>query len=232
MTAFGKSLDELEGELRPLLSALDGLRAAGDEEEVDALSRARAHITLAYAANSLFCMYLRTQGVDPATHPVADEITRVQEAFMRMRKVQAGLDAGHQKPPDRDRRKHIQAVKRSEAKLSALVLPEERDLVRALYDIRKRPRTAEGTAAEGGADSSDENDGLAHVRLTDEELTSMHRWEKVKEGRERKKQDIREMKVEKKKRKIEKEKEKKREKRKKAKKNKKAKAAASTGEAS
>ncbi|KAI0558188.1 nuclear nucleic acid-binding protein C1D [Gracilaria domingensis] len=129
---FSYALEQLQRTLRPMLSAIDSLRSAGNEEDLDPMSRARMHISLAYAVNSLFCMYLRTQGVDPATHPVAEEIARVQDAFMRMRKVEAGESTEHKPKPDRDRRKHIINAKKSAARLAALVFPEEDDLLLAL----------------------------------------------------------------------------------------------------
>ncbi|CAN8064815.1 unnamed protein product [Agarophyton chilense] len=131
-TKFSYALEQLQRTLRPALSAVDSLRSAGNEEDLDPLSRARMHIALAYAVNSLFCMYLRTQGIEPSTHPVAEEIARVQDAFMRMRKVEVGESTDHKPKPDRDRRKHIVNAKKSATRLAALVFPEEEDLLRAL----------------------------------------------------------------------------------------------------
>lgn len=139
LTKFSYAIEQLQRTLRPVLSAIDGLRSSSNEEELDALSRTRMHISLAYAVNSLFCMYLRTQGVDPATHPVAEEIARVQDAFMRMRKVEAGKSTSHKQQPKRDRRKHIANAKKSAARLAALVFPEEDDLLRALQGQPRRP---------------------------------------------------------------------------------------------
>lgn len=206
LTKFSSALDELEGGVRPVLAAIDGLRSTANDDELDAMSRARLHISLCYAANTMFCMYLRTQGIDPLVHPVVDEITRVQEAFMRMRKVEAGLSADHQPPPDRDRRRHIQNAKKSAAKLSALVLPEEGDLLRALYKRKKRQRVSdEDPDGEDGGDdgaSSVDDDDLAHVRTTKEDLEELQQMAKQKDEKEKKKderKDVHKKKKEKKK---------------------------------
>lgn len=175
LSKFSASLDELEGAVRPVLVAVDKLRAAASDDELDAMSRSQLHITLCYVTNVLFCMYLRTQGIDPLVHPVVDDITRVQEAFMRMRKVEAGLSADHQPKPDRDRRRHIEIAKKNAAKLAALVFPEEGDLLRALYRQKKRQRVTNLDSDEEDEEESDipepeDDDDLAHVRNTKEDL--------------------------------------------------------------
>lgn len=180
LTNFSSSLSQLETTIRPVLEALDDLRSSGNEDDLDAMTRARLHISLCYSANSLFCMYLRTQGIDPETHPVADEITRVQEAFMRMRKVESGQSADFQPPPNRDRRKHITKVKASEGKLSALVFPEEGDLLRALMNRTKLEKSNDGESGGNIGEDEDEedepaagDDELSHLRSTDQELTEL-----------------------------------------------------------
>lgn len=142
LSKFSHGLDQVEQTLRPVLKSLDELRASGNEEDLDSMSRARMHISLAYAVNTLFCMYLRTQGVDPATHPVSDEIGRVQDAFMQMRKVEAGLSVDHQRQPDRDRRRYYENMRRESQKLAGLIFPEEVDLLNAVRG-KKRKRGVE-----------------------------------------------------------------------------------------
>lgn len=201
---FSGSLREVEGAVEPMLLAIDGLRATANEDELDAMTRARLHITLCYTTNTLFCMYLRTQGIDPLTHPVADEMTRVQEAFMRMRKVEAGVDAGHQPPADRDRRRHIENAKVSEGKLRALIFPEEGQLLRALLNMKDRSKKKgnkkedeKKTDVEGeGAEIEIESDGdsMEHIRATEDEMQEMQddkakrdRKQELKESKKRSK---------------------------------------------
>lgn len=143
LSKFAEAVDELQKTLRPALSAVDALRASSNEGDLDAMSRARLHISLCYAVNTLFCMYLRTQGVDPSTHPVADELARIQEAFMRMRRVEAGLSVDHRRAPDRDRRRHIVNAKKAASKLGGLVFPEEAELVNALKQQKSKRKWEE-----------------------------------------------------------------------------------------
>lgn len=215
LAKFSASLDELEGGVRPVLAAIDRLRSTANDDELDAMSRARLHITLCYATNVLFCMYLRTQGIDPLVHPVVDDVTRVQEAFMRMRKVEAGLSADHQPMPDRDRRRHIQNAKKSAIKLSALVFPEEGDLLRALYKQKKRQRVMvndsedENGEADDVVEPDDDDDDLAHVRTTEEDLAELEDIVKKKKHKESKKKEVKEVEKKKKDKKRDKKKRKK-----------------------
>lgn len=154
---FSTSLDNFQKVVQPLLSALDTLRASGGEQDLDALSKARLHITLCYTVNTLFCMYLRTQGVNPMSHPVADEITRVQDAFLRLRKVEAGVSTKPKPKPKRDIKLHVAKAKLAVEKLSSVVFPEEVHLLNALRNSIKRKRFH----------STDDDEQSAH---TDEEM--------------------------------------------------------------
>lgn len=139
LAAFSSSLDALEGALRPVLAAVDELRNGGHEDDVPAMTQARLHITMSYAVNSLFCMYLRAQGQDPAEHPVVASITRVQDAFLRMRKVEAG--AGKDPVTEKKIRKRVvNNAEKSSAKLSNVLVPEESELAHALKGGKKRKR--------------------------------------------------------------------------------------------
>lgn len=155
LTKMSYAVDEVQKALRPVLSAVDSMRASSNEEELDAMTRARMHISLCYASNSLFCMYLRTQGIDPMSHPVAEELARVQDAFMRMRKVEAGLSAEPQPMPNRDRRRHIMNAKKSAERLSQVVFPEEHDLQLALQGAKKKQDEMKANG-ENGAGASDD----------------------------------------------------------------------------
>lgn len=197
LSKFSSSLDELEDTVRPVLTAIDNLRSAASDDELDAMSRSQLHITLCYTTNVLFCMYLRTQGIDPLVHPVVDEITRVQEAFMRMRKVEAGLSADHQPMPERDRRRHIETVKKNAAKLATLVFPEEGDMLMALYKQKKRQRVTNADSDEEnggneGCPEPDDDRDLAHVRNTKEDLDDYAEILKKKEEKSTKKRSRKE----------------------------------------
>jgi exosome complex protein LRP1 len=50
--------------------------------------RVKYDLFLSYSLNSLFWLYLRTQGVDPSKHPVKSEIERVREYTAKAKQVQ------------------------------------------------------------------------------------------------------------------------------------------------
>lgn len=161
VTQFSAELSRLQERLEPLLSALETLRAtpvATLDSEVDPLSRARLHITLCYTINSLFCMYLRTQGVDPLTHPVAERITNVQDAFLRLRRVEAGdHDSPNHGRPKRNYRESVAKAHIAAEQLAAVVFPEEAELIKALRNTRKRMRF-DTEEDDGGGDSEASNE--------------------------------------------------------------------------
>lgn len=162
MQSFSSQVMQLETTVQQLLSSLNEFESSGQKEQLDPMSTARLHITLTYTVNSLFCMYLRTQGIDPETHPVSDELTRIQQAFMRMRKVEAGQSADYKAPPDRDRRKHFEKLRKHEAALSVKVFPEEIDLVRALRNIQK--------AKKNQINHLQQDEQLNHVDLSEQDI--------------------------------------------------------------
>lgn len=139
LSAFSTELDQVEGLLQPLLATLDTVRTTPSEnkDDFDSLSLARLHITLCYTLNSLFCMYLRTQGVDPATHPIMEHIDRAQDAFLRLRKVEAGIDLKEDPKPKRDVKEYIARINLATEKLSLVVFPEEYELLRTLRGKEK-----------------------------------------------------------------------------------------------
>lgn len=81
LAAFDATLDDVEARLLPLLAA--------DRAEYTAslapLEAAKLNVSLAYAAHSLFYMYLRATGAAaPSQHPVRAELARVQQAYGRV----------------------------------------------------------------------------------------------------------------------------------------------------
>lgn len=159
LSAFSTSLDDLQKVVQPLLSLLDTLRTSGGEQDLDALSKARLHIALCYTVNTLFSMYLRTQGVDPMSHPVVDDITRVQDAFLRLRKVEAGVSTKPKPKPKRDTKVHIAKTKLAVEKLSAVVFPEEVDLLNAIKNSTKSKRFQSADEQSAGTEGKEEGSG-------------------------------------------------------------------------
>jgi hypothetical protein len=149
---FGEKLDALEAAIRQVLSALDELRANGGEDDVPPLVRARVDATLAYALSALFCMYLRTQGQDPSSHPVREEIGRVRAAYMRIHEVDSG-DKG------RPRKRGHAPLHSAESQLSKLLTDGERALHHAVNGATEES-TGKGNVKkfESSDDDVDRND--------------------------------------------------------------------------
>ena len=81
---FSAGISGLETLLAPLRdTAVEDLA-----EQLPPLDAARLHITLAYASNALFYMYLKTQGVPTSDHPVKDELRRIREYMGRLAKAE------------------------------------------------------------------------------------------------------------------------------------------------
>jgi exosome complex protein LRP1 len=57
-------------------------------EKLDIDDRIKYDLLMSYSLNSLFWLYLRTQGVEPSKHDVKSEIDRVREYFAKSKQVQ------------------------------------------------------------------------------------------------------------------------------------------------
>ncbi|KAJ9587619.1 hypothetical protein L9F63_018940 [Diploptera punctata] len=78
---FHESVDEI-GEF---------VRNACESNVYDKLSlddKVKYDLFLSYSLNTLFWMYLRTQGVDPLKHPVKNEIDRIREYNVKTKEIQ------------------------------------------------------------------------------------------------------------------------------------------------
>ncbi|GAA5994534.1 Sas10/Utp3/C1D family protein [Rhodotorula paludigena] len=89
LASLSSSLSTLEGALAPLLAKplddhLDGQ---------DPLVQARMQILASYVVHDLIWVYLKTAGVDPATHPVMAEIERLKGYFGKLKAAQSGAPA-------------------------------------------------------------------------------------------------------------------------------------------
>merc|ERR1719253_1428194 len=87
--ALEGSLTELEQELQPLFSTPLKALANG----LPALEAAKLNIVGAFAINTLFYIFLKTQGVDPEAHPVKQQLDRVKKYFKKIRDASADASA-------------------------------------------------------------------------------------------------------------------------------------------
>lgn len=155
---FSAKLDSLETALRPVLAALDDVRSGGSAEELPSIMQARVDATLAYALNAMFCMYLRTQGQDPSSHPVRDEIERVRAAYVRIHSLSAGEKGRPRK------RKHA-AIHAAEQELARVLSDGERCLHQAANG--KTHPAAEVGQRKTFSDASDDSDEEVAVSADD-----------------------------------------------------------------
>ena len=80
LVAFDEQLAKIEA----LMGPLEGLDLASAEDTLAPLEHAKLCATVAYSISSLFYMFLQTQGVAPAEHPIAKELARVQAYFAKI----------------------------------------------------------------------------------------------------------------------------------------------------
>lgn len=84
MALFEQGLDQMKAKLEPLLA----LSSNAVAETLSPLDKAKLHVALAYAINSLCFMYLKTQGVSPASHPVKHELERIKGYVKKLKDIQ------------------------------------------------------------------------------------------------------------------------------------------------
>eukprot|EP00656_Telonema_subtile_P041170 TRINITY_DN46298_c0_g1_i1.p1 TRINITY_DN46298_c0_g1~~TRINITY_DN46298_c0_g1_i1.p1 ORF type:complete len:194 (+),score=57.95 TRINITY_DN46298_c0_g1_i1:143-724(+) len=78
-------LSDVEAQLRPLFSKPVKELSAG----LPPLESAKLQVVGAFAINTLFYIFLKTQGVDPSDHPVKQELDRVKSYFKKIREASA-----------------------------------------------------------------------------------------------------------------------------------------------
>ncbi|KAL6044299.1 DNA-binding protein c1d [Balamuthia mandrillaris] len=77
------------------LQELVGSFLRATQEDVHAglseVERAKLHVMLSYTLNSLYYVYLKTQGVSPQGHPVKAELDRVKSYIQKVKRLASGL---------------------------------------------------------------------------------------------------------------------------------------------
>lgn len=83
--AISSALDSMEDRLAPLLSTpLNEFRSS-----MTPIECAKFDLGVAYSLNSLFWMYLCTQGISPHDHPVKSELGRIKDCIVRVQKIES-----------------------------------------------------------------------------------------------------------------------------------------------
>ncbi|KAG2392592.1 hypothetical protein C9374_011317 [Naegleria lovaniensis] len=79
--AFNRSLKQVESMVQPLLEQPLTTKTS----KLDPESRAKVNLCCAYTVNTLFYLYLKTQGINPDDHPIKQEIARIQLYFKKLK---------------------------------------------------------------------------------------------------------------------------------------------------
>eukprot|EP00041_Stephanoeca_diplocostata_P006294 m.79703 g.79703 ORF g.79703 m.79703 type:complete len:180 (+) comp16284_c0_seq1:249-788(+) len=88
--SLSTALDSMDDRLAPLLNTpLHELRAA-----MTPIESAKFDLGVAYTLNSLFWMYLCTQGISPHDHAVKSELGRIKDCMVRVQKIDSEAPGG------------------------------------------------------------------------------------------------------------------------------------------
>ncbi|XP_036608976.1 nuclear nucleic acid-binding protein C1D [Trichosurus vulpecula] len=95
LSAFENSLRSVDEMLKTMMSVSRNELL----QKLDPLEQAKLDLVSAYTLNSMFWVYLATQGVNPKEHPVKQEIDRIRIYMNRVKeitdkKMAAKLDKG------------------------------------------------------------------------------------------------------------------------------------------
>eukprot|EP00794_Sanderia_malayensis_P019918 gene19918-21869_t len=93
------AMENLKGTLKDcdkLLKKLTEVPLQDSKSKLEPLQKAKLDLTATYAINSLFWIYLVTQGVNATDHPVKDELERIKKYMMKIKSTEEkikGADA-------------------------------------------------------------------------------------------------------------------------------------------
>eukprot|EP00013_Stygamoeba_regulata_P004350 CAMPEP_0177633644 /NCGR_PEP_ID=MMETSP0447-20121125/2947_1 /TAXON_ID=0 /ORGANISM="Stygamoeba regulata, Strain BSH-02190019" /LENGTH=152 /DNA_ID=CAMNT_0019135317 /DNA_START=267 /DNA_END=721 /DNA_ORIENTATION=+ len=90
-----ENLKEVIGQIEGQLSPYFAISRSGLNQKLSPLDDAKLSLLIAYALNTIFYLYLKTQGFNPATHPVKSELDRLK-AYIKKFQV---LTEGKQEKP-------------------------------------------------------------------------------------------------------------------------------------
>ncbi|XP_058242352.1 nuclear nucleic acid-binding protein C1D [Hemibagrus wyckioides] len=82
LTGFLTSLNSVQNVIQTLMSL-----SKGDHLKLGPLEQAKLDLLSAYALNSLFWMYLVTQGVNPKDHGIKLELERIRTYMNRIKEI-------------------------------------------------------------------------------------------------------------------------------------------------
>ncbi|GAA5833920.1 hypothetical protein JCM5353_002594 [Sporobolomyces roseus] len=152
LTTLTSQLDTLEESLKPLL-------ASNYQDLVSAqqspLIKAKLNVLLSYAVHDLIWVYLKTAGVNPATHPVMPEIERLKTYFAKLKSAETGQPIPSATPITTQRR--MQIDKQAASRFITHAINSQKSRIDPDY------QAPEGAEGEGGEEF--EMEGGKHTRF-------------------------------------------------------------------
>ncbi|KAL7877459.1 hypothetical protein SRHO_G00041020 [Serrasalmus rhombeus] len=82
LTGFESSVSSVHSVIQTLMSV-----SKGEHLKLDPLDQAKLDLMSAYTLNSLFWMYLMTQGVNPKEHGIKQELERIRTYMNRLKEI-------------------------------------------------------------------------------------------------------------------------------------------------
>ncbi|XP_054716872.1 nuclear nucleic acid-binding protein C1D-like [Uloborus diversus] len=83
LQSFHEALKNVDEMLRPLTT----ININSSDVQMSPLDKARLNLSCGYALNSLFWMYLNTQGIDPKEHSIKTELERYKSFMLRVKEI-------------------------------------------------------------------------------------------------------------------------------------------------
>ncbi|XP_012675323.2 nuclear nucleic acid-binding protein C1D [Clupea harengus] len=81
LTGFDTSLGSVNDVVKKLMAS------SKNEQKLDPLEQAKLDLMSAYAMNSLFWMYLVTQGINPKEHGIKQELERIRTHMNKVKEI-------------------------------------------------------------------------------------------------------------------------------------------------
>ncbi|NWR44376.1 C1D protein, partial [Regulus satrapa] len=82
LAAFEKSLGSVDEMLKTMMSV-----SRSELMQLDPLEQAKLDLVLVYTLNSMFWVYLATQGINPKEHPVKQELERIRTYMNKVKEI-------------------------------------------------------------------------------------------------------------------------------------------------
>lgn len=82
LTGFQSSVTNVQSVIQTLMSV-----SKGEHLKLDPLEQAKLDLMSAYTLNSLFWMYLVTQGINPKEHGIKQELERIRTYMNRVKEI-------------------------------------------------------------------------------------------------------------------------------------------------